>query len=88
MTDEDPNRDLSERLEQLAEHTIDRLNRDAPDQSSPVILTSYVLIVEGNGYTPDGDPVTRSVSVPHGSSSQIKGLLVETLDDIRAQDRQ
>lgn len=80
------NTDLDERLRKLAEDTIDRLNADALDGAAPVMLTSYVLIVEGNGWNADGDPVTRGVDVSHGSVSQVKGLLVDTLDGMRIQE--
>lgn len=81
----EPNEDLDQRLKVLAEDTVDRLNTDAPDPAGPVMLTSYVLIVEGNGWREDGTPVSRSVTVSHGSVSQVKGLLVDALDDIRGQ---
>lgn len=80
--------ELDDRLKKLAEDTIDALNRDAlDDDPAPAMLTSYVLIVEGNGYKTDGNPITRGVIVSHGSVSQVKGLLVDTLDDIRNQER-
>lgn len=80
--------ELDDRLKKLAEDTIDALNRDALDEDpAPAMLTSYVLIVEGNGYKADGNPITRGVIVSHGSVSQVKGLLVDTLDDIRNQER-
>jgi hypothetical protein len=76
----DPNKDLDDRLKKLAEDTIDRLNADALDTGAPVMLTSYVFIVEGNGWDDHGDPVSRGVTVSQGSSSQVKGLLVDSLD--------
>jgi hypothetical protein len=80
----DPNQDLDDRLKKLAEDTIDRLNADALDpDGSPAMLTSYVLIVEGNGWDKAGEPVTRGIMVSHGSTSQIKGLLVDELDNLR-----
>lgn len=80
----EPNQDLDDRLKKLAEDTIDRLNADALDpDGSPAMLTSYVLIVEGNGWDAAGDPITRSISVSHGSTSQVKGLLVDELDHLR-----
>lgn len=80
----DPNQDLADRLQQLAEDTVDRLNADARDAvGTPAVLTSYVLIVEGNGLDDDGQPVTRGMVASQGSSSQVKGLLADTLDDLR-----
>lgn len=77
------NKDLDDRLKQLAEDTIDRLNADDPDPGR-AMLTSYILIVEGNGIDSNGDPLSRNVSVASGSTSQIKGLLVDELDAMRA----
>ena len=63
---------------------IDRLNADALDgDGAPVMLTSYVLIIEGNGWDSEGYPVSRGTTASQGSSSQIKGLLVEELDNLR-----
>ena len=86
---EEPNADLDDRLKKLAEDTIDRLNADALDgDGAPVMLTSYVLIVEGNGWDTDGHPVSRGIRVSQGSSSQVKGLLVDELDQMRAEERE
>lgn len=78
--------DLDQRLHELAEAVIDEVNRDAETPDAPVMLTSYVLIVEGNGWTPDGERVTRGFRDYRGSLSQTKGLLLDTLDDLRTQD--
>lgn len=78
--------DLSQRLRQLAEDTIDQLNADALDGGAPVMLTSYVLVVEGNGWDTDGNPVSRGADVSMGSISQVKGLLVDTLDNLRREE--
>lgn len=83
------NDELDNRLHKLAEDTVDALNRDAlDDEAAPAMLTSYVLVVEGNGYKANGVPITRSIIVSHGSVTQVKGLLVDTLDDIRNQERE
>lgn len=79
----DPNKDLDDRLKKLAEDTVDRLNADS-DGGAPAMLTSYVLIVEGNGWDENDNPVSRSVTVTQGSPSQVKGLLVDALDYERA----
>lgn len=80
----DPNQDLDDRLKKLAEDTIDRLNADALDSGgAPVMLTSYVLIIEGNGWDSEGYPVSRGITASQGSSSQVKGLLVDELDHLR-----
>ena len=77
----DPNQDLDDRLKQLAEDTVDRLNADAIEGGgAPAMLTSYVLIVEGNGWDENNDPISRSTTVTLGSPSQVKGLLIDALD--------
>lgn len=79
---------LEHLLQELAEQIMDRLNADAPEETAaaPAMLTSYVLVLEGNGWTPEGEPISRSTAMSLGSSSQVKGLLVEALDDLRAGD--
>lgn len=80
----DPNQDLDDRLKKLAEDTIDRLNRDALDSDgSPAMLTSYILIVEGNGWDQAGNPITRGLTASQGSRSQLVGLLDVELHELR-----
>lgn len=79
--------DLNKRIEELAEAIIDQVNRDAAHENAPVMLTTFVLLVEGNGVDPNGERVTRGQRTYEGSYSQVKGLLVDTLDDLRSQER-
>lgn len=78
--------ELDEKVRALAEAIIDDCNRDATTVDAPVMLSSFVLLVEGNGWTTGGDRITREYRTYHGSLSQAKGLLIDTLDDLRTQD--
>lgn len=78
--------DLDTRIRNLVEAIVDEVNRDAETPDAPVMLSSYVLVVEGNGWTPDGNRITRGYHDYSGSLSQVKGLLIDTLDDLRTQD--
>lgn len=77
---------IDDRLQELAEAWIDELNTEHAHADGTVMLTSFVLLVEGNGYTPDGVPLTRVARSPHGSPSQVKGLLLDALDHYRRED--
>lgn len=78
--------DLDEKIKALAEAVIDEVNRDPETTDAPVMLSAYVLIVEGNGWTSDGERITRGYRDYSGSLTQTKGLLLDSLDDLRAQD--
>lgn len=78
--------DLEGRLRELAEAWIDALNSEHAHAEGTVMLTSFVFLVEGNGYTPEGVPLTRVARSPEGSPSQVKGLLLDALDHYRQED--
>lgn len=81
-----PEPELEHLLQEFAEKVMDHLNTEAETADAPAMLTSYVFTLEGNGWTADGEPISRSTMMSLGSSSQVKGLLVETLDDLRNMD--